>query len=145
MDSMTAAKAQWLLERMPTLEECFNMLIEKSFYNIKNIGNQETIKNNQETENNNLEKIIENQKNAFQTLYATIKNTLLTYQRCKVGSLCRNFDELSSLFSIVYKSSLVDNSIKFKIRHQVIPIFSIVDQSIDLSSHMGRNVSNINK
>lgn len=109
---MTAEKAQWLREKMKVLKNCFDQLIEKSCHD-------EAIQK------------IENDK--FLELYESINNILNTYQRCKVGSLCRNFNELSTIFSDVYKSSSAEVGLKFKICHQVIPIFSVIDQEIDLS------------
>lgn len=111
MDSMTAEKAQWLREKMKTLKDCFDQLIEKSCHD---------------------EAVQKVEKEQFSQLYESINNTLNTYQRCKVGSLCRNFNELSTVFSDIYKSSSVEVGLKFKISHQVIPIFSVIDQEIDL-------------
>lgn len=111
MDSMTAEKAQWLHSQMFLVENSFNKLMEKSCHK----------KNIQEIE---LKK--------FQSLYDSINKTLDTYQRCKVGTLCRNFNELSILYSDVFRSSSIDTNSKFQIQHQIIPIFSIVDQEINL-------------
>lgn len=114
MDSMTAEKAQWLREKMSLLEDCFNQLIDKSCHEKA--------------------KIQKNEKEKFSSLYKSICDNLNSYQRCKVGVICRSFNELSALFSNVFKSSNVQGDIKFNICHQVLPIFAIVDQEIDLSN-----------
>lgn len=111
MDSFSSFQAEELKSRIPLIHEYFQTLCNTSCH---------------------AKQIKDYENNRFVELYNIIDQILNDYQRCKVGLLCRTFEELSNIFSIIYKSSLLEDQQKFHIKLQILPIFSLINQSIEL-------------
>ena len=112
MLTMTAEKIEKIKEKMPILIKYFNII------NLNNIN-------------------LDHEKNdaQFQSIINNINEILYNYQRSKTGILIREFEQLSILYSNTYKNATLPENKLLKIRLNVLPIFAMVDQNVDLSNH----------